>query len=93
MSKYRKKPVIIEAEKVEELLIKFREDWSNLPKWVEEAYNNHIITTITTESFDIKTLEGTMTATKNDYLIKGVDGELYPCKKDIFEKTYEKAEE
>lgn len=93
MSKYRKKPVIIEAEKVDELLIKFREDWSNLPRWVEEAYNNHIITTITTESFDIKTLEGTMTATKNDYLIKGINGELYPCKKDIFEKTYEKVED
>lgn len=34
-----------------------------------------------------------MKATKEDYLIKGVNGELYPCKKDIFEKTYEKVEE
>ena len=38
---------------------------------------------------DIPTLEGLMTANKNDWVIKGVNGELYPCKPDIFEKTYE----
>lgn len=37
----------------------------------------------------IKTLEGTMTATPGDIIIKGVNGEFYPCKPDIFEKTYE----
>lgn len=37
----------------------------------------------------IKTLEGTMTASIGDYIIKGVKGELYPCKPDIFEQTYE----
>lgn len=37
----------------------------------------------------INTLEGVMTANLNDYIIKGVNGELYPCKPDIFEKTYE----
>ena len=37
----------------------------------------------------IKTLEGVMEISNNDYIIKGVDGEFYPCKPDIFEKTYE----
>ena len=37
----------------------------------------------------IKTLEGVMEISNNDFIIKGVDGEFYPCKPDIFEKTYE----
>ena len=41
---------------------------------------------------DIKTLEGTMRAYTGDYIIRGVNGEIYPCKPDIFEKTYEKVE-
>ena len=40
----------------------------------------------------IQTLEGTMIASVGDYIIRGVNGELYPCKPDIFEKTYEKAD-
>ncbi|WP_260184703.1 hypothetical protein [Lacticaseibacillus paracasei] len=38
---------------------------------------------------EIKTLEGKMTISENDYIIKGVHGEFYPCKPDIFEETYE----
>ena len=41
---------------------------------------------------EIKTLEGTMKASAGDYIIRGVNGEIYPCKPDIFEKTYEPAE-
>lgn len=41
----------------------------------------------------IQTLEGNMTARLGDYIIKGVNGEFYPCKPDIFEKTYEIVEE
>jgi hypothetical protein len=40
----------------------------------------------------IPTLEGTMLGAKGDFIIKGVNGEFYPCKPDIFEKTYEKVE-
>jgi len=40
----------------------------------------------------IPTLEGNMIVSKNDYIIKGVNGEFYPCKPDIFKKTYEKVE-
>ena len=41
----------------------------------------------------IETLEGLMVATEGDYIIKGVQGEFYPCKPDIFKETYEKVEE
>lgn len=88
MGKYKKLPVEIEAELVSELLEKFKHNFDKLPKWVIEAYENTTINTITDNNFIIKTLEGNMIATKEDYLIKGVNGEVYPCKKDIFEKTY-----
>ncbi len=44
----------------------------------------------TDKSMKIKTLEGTMTAEPGDYIITGIKGEQYPCKPDIFEKTYER---
>lgn len=40
----------------------------------------------------IQTLEGDLECTKGDFIIKGVNGEFYPCKPDIFEKTYERVE-
>jgi len=47
----------------------------------------------TDKEFDIETLEGVMHASVGDYIITGVNGEKYPCKPDIFQKTYELAEE
>lgn len=47
---------------------------------------------MTDEPMDIETLEGTMHASPGDYIITGVNGEQYPCKPDIFEKTYEPAD-
>ena len=44
----------------------------------------------TDEELEIETLEGVMKANKGDWIIKGVKGELYPCKPDVFEMTYEK---
>lgn len=90
MSKYKKKPVEIEAELISDLLDKFQHNFKELPKWVIEAYENTTINTITDNDFIIKTLKGNMKATKEDYLIKGVNDELYPCKIEIFNKTYEK---
>ncbi|WP_306802689.1 hypothetical protein [Heyndrickxia coagulans] len=46
----------------------------------------------TEQILTIETLEGELKANKGDYIIKGVQGEFYPCKPDIFEKTYEPAE-
>lgn len=90
--KYRKKPVIIEAIQLNErgLVALVAEDWF----W-DAVTRNDVIT----HNFgkygsepvwcEIKTLEGVMTARAGDYIIKGIRGELYPCKPDIFEKTYE----
>lgn len=86
MAKYRKKPVVIEAEKLTrnfaEVVIDFI-GWDNIG-----AYN---LGEFAEDScyIEIKTLEGTMTAQEGDYVIKGVKGEFYPCKPDIFAATYE----
>ena len=47
----------------------------------------------TDEEMEIETLEGVMKANKGDWIIRGVKGELYPCKPDVFEMTYEKVKE
>ncbi len=73
--KYKKLPVEIEA-------------WRNvsnnpepMPSWVNNPYPG--------ASFSIETLEGNMLADPGDYIIKGIKGEIYSCKPDIFELTYE----
>lgn len=47
----------------------------------------------TEEEIEIKTLEGVMKANKGDWIIKGIKGELYPCKPDVFKMTYEKVKD
>lgn len=79
--KYRKKPVVIEA-------VRFMVD-DYLPDWFMDRVTSNIIITHADGTCDIKTLEGTMRANKGDYIILGVNGEVYPCKPDIFDKTYE----
>jgi hypothetical protein len=87
--KYRKKPVVIEAFKLNARGL-VEEDWF----W-DKVSNNEIITHYfgkfhPEEAWcEIKTLEGVMIAKTGDYIIKGVKGEVYPCKADIFEQTYE----
>lgn len=88
--KYRKKPIVVEAMKYErEMRI---DDFGKLGRWLpegtmlgQEADGSHYI--------KIETLEGTMKAAAGDYIVKGVRGEFYPCKPDIFKATYELVEE
>lgn len=77
--KYRKKPVVIEAV---QLTI------NNIDEVLSfcDKVKSHPLTGVV-----IETLEGDMTASLGDYIIKGVKGEFYPCKPDIFELTYEPA--
>lgn len=82
--KYRKKPVIVEAiqyngKNRDEILVKLK-----MSSIGEDFVSRDLI---------IETLEGDMHATVGDYIIKGVNGEFYPCKPDIFDKTYEKVME
>lgn len=83
--KYRKKPVVIEAEQFTE------ESKNRVFRWAAER--NGGVYPSADESgepvLQIPTLEGEMTASLGDYIICGVAGELYPCKQDIFDRTYE----
>lgn len=78
---YRKKPVEIQA-------IRFLGwNWKECLEFMGEQPVSYSETYI-----DITTLEGTMRCGKGDYIIRGVNGEFYPCKADIFKKTYEAVE-
>jgi len=83
--KVRKKPVIVEAYQLTEDTAGMLADWCNglLIKRGDKFE----------PSIQIVTLEGVMTARKNDWIIKGVHGEFYPCAPAIFNKTYEVIEE
>ena len=76
-SKYRKKPVAIEAWK--------NSDENEFPAWVDSAGVGREPGGVIL----INTLEGVMKAMPGDYIIKGIQGEVYPCKPDVFEATYE----
>ncbi|WP_407450033.1 hypothetical protein [Fibrobacter sp.] len=94
--KYRKKPVMVEA---------FRLGVDPIPLWFDERMNKgeamlcRTCNDLAGPLADLKlsarilTLEGVMTASEGDYIILGVQGEVYPCKSDIFEQTYERVEE
>jgi len=82
MPKYRKKPVEIEAFKFE------GHGFQQKPKWFEEAIRKGDASMLGGKA-TIKTLEGIMTASQGDFIIQGVKGEIYPCKPDIFEATYD----
>jgi hypothetical protein len=90
MPKFRKKPVVIEAFK---WTGNTDGDGSMFPDWSIEAFKKDKMQFLNKEtpevSILIDTLEGTMQASRGDYIIQGVKGELYPCKPDIFEAAYE----
>ncbi len=93
--KYRKKPVIIEA--VQWTGNNTREMWNFLTgkttDYIQTSGDNFYINhDLVKGGLVIKTLEGEHLASLNDFIIKGVKGEFYPCKPDIFEATYETAE-
>ena len=83
MAKYRKKPVEIEA------VLWDGDKVSETTPWICEALRNDTIMRYG-DKVVIRTLEGQLFANPGDYIIKGVKGELYPCKPDIFNETYEK---
>lgn len=90
--KYRKKPVEIEAIRLTEDNISECFEFIGLPlKPEEEDYFNDFVRKYSGGMY-ISTLEGRMFANFGDYIIKGVKGEYYPCKPDIFEMTYEKVD-
>lgn len=93
MKKYRKKPVIIEA--VQWNGKNFDECMNFMDGFCvnKVAYKDYEERCISSGEITISTLEGAMIASKGDYIIKGVNGEFYPCKPDIFDKSYEEVVE
>lgn len=89
MAKYRKKPVVIDAWIAEVISFLVEKDWNRLPEYIKESYEKGGWVFETNGKIHIPTLEGTMIANPEDYIIRGVNGEFYPCKPDIFKKTYE----
>lgn len=89
MAQYRKKPVVIEA-------IQLKEDGTNIQECYDfvGAKGNFPECGMGIDpadgQFKITTLEGVHVASLNDYIIRGIKGEYYPCKPDIFEATYER---
>lgn len=88
MNRYRKLPVEIEACQWDGT----RDSAREIGQWLADNGEGHMGALLKGNemvSLLIPTLEGTMEASSGDYIIKGVAGEFYPCKADIFEKTYE----
>jgi hypothetical protein len=89
---YIKKPVVVEA---------FRLGFDNIPDWFMDKVTDRTATLLSDREVndpfdhdhktmcDIQTLEGVMRGNHGDFIIKGVNGELYPCKPNIFQMTYE----
>lgn len=77
--KYRKKPIIIEAEKWEGANLNCDNSMFQSPEVIIKS----------DLGFMVSTIEGVMTGKLGDWLIRGVKGELYPCKPDIFAATYD----
>lgn len=82
MPKFRKKPVVIEA-------VRFDGTFES----VEGLTGLDCTQELTSKTIQIETLEGVMTANPGDWIIRGVKGEFYPCKPDIFAATYEPVDE
>ena len=89
---FRKKLVVIEAVQIEKRMDQTSPAW-----WAEAIQKNQVILhgmgkwSRDLPIVEIETLEGTMTGVQGDWIIRGVKGELYPCKPDIFAATYEPA--
>lgn len=104
IKKYRKKTVTIEAiqltgkNHIEVLAFINNESYAEALKEYDRCFPNKLHRDmyegiIKREGFCIETLEGNMKAKIGDYIIKGINGEFYPCKSDIFDKTYEEVTE
>ena len=83
--RFRKKPVVVEA-------IQWDGDLSTVEKLMEGSICESVEQDLCDPALVIVTLEGKMRAEVGDWIIRGVKGELYPCKPDIFAQTYEVAE-
>ena len=102
MTKFRKKPVVIEAFQMTK---EARWDNSDWPNWLNQAWQKDRkdegalfiwaddVDDGSNDSLGVHTLEGDLVVSWGDWIIQGVKGELYPCKPDIFDATYDEVED
>lgn len=96
--KYKKKPVVVEAFKLSKEFWEMKPNMRGVPDWAELSIITGTIVKGSDDETIIKTLEdgkqnqAKHVASSGDFIIRGVKGELYPCKPDIFEDTYEKVQ-
>ena len=84
MSKFRKKPVVIEAVQWDGKMATLHQlENDGMRAAAVYSFEDNV------QSLSIKTLEGSLVVSDNDWIIKGIQGEFYPCKPDIFDATYE----
>lgn len=86
MAKFRKKPVVIEASQImpNDGVVR-----PSPPPWLSQAILDGVVQPLKAGGVEVLTREGTMRGDVGDWIIQGVKGELYPCKPDIFEATYD----
>ncbi len=93
MTSFRKKPVVIEAWQVWLRGPNASKYFDEMPVWLEDAFRGGVARNdgpnMDKAKVKIKTLEGDMIADDGDWIIRGIKGELYPCKPDIFAATYD----
>ena len=101
MPKYMKKPIVIEAFQMTK---ERRQDKSEWPNWLNEAWNKPLTAegavwpedyplSLGAERLCIGTLEGVYVVSWDDFIIQGIKGEIYACKPDIFEESYDEVPE
>lgn len=89
--KYRKRPFDVHAWCALDLIRYAKDDWGQMPAVITSAYDAGNVV-FTPNTVQVKTNHGWLDATNYDMVICGLDGELYPCKRDVFERLYEAAE-
>lgn len=91
MGQYRKKPLIVRAFQYDGSL-RYSDGEYCVPEWAVEAYEQNILYYKDGRELYIRTLEGDMHVSVDDYIVCGIHGELYACKPAIFKETYEKVQ-
>lgn len=92
--KYRKKPIVIEAVQYNGQGNLHPRYHGQVPDWMWDGFKRGVLVASNgTDPLIVQTLEGSMVIAPGDWLIRGIKGELYPCKPDIFEATYERVGE
>ena len=86
IKRYRKRPLVVEA-------VQFIDNVKEIEDFVGKELDGNMNGTGKVQELIIKTLEGEMICEVGDYIIKGIKGEFYPCKADIFEASYDEVKE